>query len=102
MKCYRFKHKLTGLYFCRSRTIRFNVKIPNGKTIRVYVKSNLSKNGKIYPRLPNWKWLKCGIYDHVTLKQGLLDGSIDNYWSGYYTESKVLRFNQSDWELEEL
>ena len=49
MKFFRLKDPQTGLYYCPSRDVK--VLFPDGK--EKYVKSNLSKKGKIY----------CATYD---------------------------------------
>ena len=48
MVVYKIRHKETGLFFCPSRKI----KAANGR----YVKSNLSKTGKIYHNMPSLAW----------------------------------------------
>ena len=50
-KLYRIRHKETGLYFCPSRRI-YN------KKYKGYVKSNLSKSGKIYHSKPSVAWYR--------------------------------------------
>lgn len=63
---FRIKHKSTGLYFCPSRSI--SVKTEDGR--REWVKSNLSKKGKVYIKYPSLKWCE-SIYDHTQLLETL-------------------------------
>lgn len=67
---FRLKDPVTGLYYIPSRLIK--VVTPEGRSIRV--KSNLSKQGKIYVRN---RLLVESVYDHTNLiKNGrFLDGS---------------------------
>lgn len=48
MKVYRMCHLPSGLFFCPSREIKVKAKDINGQERQIYVKSNLSKKGKIY------------------------------------------------------
>jgi len=59
MTIYKVKDIITGLYYTPSR----HVKASNGK----YVKSNLSKSGKIYTQDPR-KHIK-NFYDHTTIDE---------------------------------
>lgn len=48
MKIYKVRDKKTGLFYCPVRKITAKIKDENGIERNVWVKSNLSKNGKIY------------------------------------------------------
>ena len=61
MRPFRLKDKKTGLYYCPSRLIKVDF---NGKS--QYVKSNLSKKGKIYFK-PYWDNQRL-CYDHTELQ----------------------------------
>lgn len=88
MKCYRIRHKPTGLYFCPSREIK--CKLGN------YVKSNLSARGKIYHSKPSLKWLdKGGIYSHIHIKE------VEGY-TGTRGKNVLLPFFEFEWEIEEV
>ena len=81
MKVYKILHKPTGLYFTPSKG--------NG---------NLSKTGKIYPKMPSLKWVECirlvvgwsntlsgrdrAIINHFSL-------AIDERNGGYYIDTYV-------------
>lgn len=58
---FRLKDPVTGLYYCPSRKIKVN---PENKPYGNYVKSNLSKKGKIYFSAQK---LEKHIFDHVNL-----------------------------------
>jgi hypothetical protein len=60
MIVYRMKHLPTGLYYCPSREIQ--VETDKG---RKYVKSNLSKKGKVYVNKPSVKYIGDKFYDHT-------------------------------------
>lgn len=62
---YRIKHKPTGLFYGPKRRVKA------GET-------NLSENGKVYPKKPSYE---------------------TSIWEGYYYEGKYIRTNISEWEL---
>jgi hypothetical protein len=99
MKCYRFKHIPTGMYWRPSRTVRKLIKPTKDKTIWMMVKSNLSKKGKVYTDPPSWRWLKHGFYNHVLVQKMLESG---RHHDSYYTKPFLSPFIQSEWELEVL
>jgi hypothetical protein len=102
MKCYRFKHKPTGLYYRPSSEVLINIKNPNGTTkVRTWVKTNLSKKGKIYPMKPSWSWINGGYYNHILTKQKMIDENLDDN-QAWKLRTKTSPFIQDDWELEEL
>jgi hypothetical protein len=98
MICYRLKHIPTGLYYRPSSERDIQV---GGKRQRV--KSNLSKNGKIYPQKPSLKWIKYGFYNHVQLESDkLIDFLADGKVSFEYREKhKLYPYVETDWEIEE-
>jgi len=63
MKVYRLKDPKTGLYYCPSRDIK--AILPDGR--ERYVKSNLSKKGKIYYKSYNNDIRH--IHDHTEFKR---------------------------------
>jgi hypothetical protein len=93
MKVYRILHKPTGLYFTPSRG--------NG---------NLSRTGKVYPKIPSLKWVECirivvgwsntlskkdlAIINHFGLKA-------DNQTGGYYIDTYV-HPPIEEWEIIEI
>jgi len=99
MKCYRFKHIPTGMYWRPSRDVRKKVKPKKGEMVCMMVKSNLSKTGKIYASKPSWDWIKHGFYNHLIVIKMLESGGPYN---SYYLTTHVSPFIQSEWELEEL
>jgi hypothetical protein len=85
---YRIKHKETGLYYCPARSVQNlgdkDYKSPN---YRRYVKSNLSKKGKIYHREnPTMNNIPGSYYTHLHK----------------YSTNQILRFDPDDWEIEEI
>jgi hypothetical protein len=102
MKCYRFKHIPTGMYYRPSREVKLQIKNPDGSIkIWIYVKTNLSKKGKIYPQKPSWTWINGGYYNHLLVKQMIVDSNIDEReaWS---LKDKSHPFIKNDWTLEEI
>lgn len=100
MICYRLKHIPSGLYYRPSSEIQIKV---GGKSC--YVKSNLSKKGKIYPTKPSLSWIDHGFYNHVQLTNDkmidfLADGkvSLDRDRTCAF---KVYPYVESDWVIEE-
>lgn len=88
MKPFRIKDKLTGLYYCPSREIK--IKNPTTGYTR-YIKSNLSKKGKIYFTNP---------IKHISI---ISDHTCPN-WSGgdYYPQPLNRRVNENSFEIEYL
>lgn len=82
---YRIKHKKSGLYYCPSR--RVWRKFESGE--KGYVRSNLSKTGKIY-HSATLKWLQYGYYSHLS---GCPKKPYDK-------RQKRLPFVEKEWELE--
>jgi hypothetical protein len=87
---YRIKHVPTGLYFIPSR----KVKVTQGVDW-TYVKSNLSKSGKVYAKKPSLKFLDDLYYSHIGLvwkQQGI--------WNR--AEEQLLPVVQSEWVIERI
>jgi hypothetical protein len=98
MICYRLKHIPTGLYYRPSAEIQIAV---GGK--RQYVKSNHSKNGKIYATKPSLRWIEDGFYNHVQLLNDkmielLADGKVT---LDYCHRNSFYPYVESDWIIEE-
>lgn len=85
---YRLRHKPSGLYFCPSRQVVVTI-VRDGKRVRGWVKSNLSKTGKVYPMKPSWAWIGQGYYSHLEDND---TGRISPF---------PLPFIGSEWEIEE-
>jgi hypothetical protein len=102
----RIKHIPTGLYYRPSTEKSIHVKTRSGGKCYVYLKSNLSKHGKVY-RAATLKWLKNGYYNHLATQeaaQNYLDesgaDSLTNYmWAA---RSFIYQFRENEWEIEEL
>lgn len=62
MPAYRMKHVPSGLYYCPSRDARVNFINHEGSA---YVKTNLSKRGKVYLSRPSFKWIGGTFYTHL-------------------------------------
>lgn len=69
MKPFRLKDPVTGLYYCPSREV--TTKAPDGK--KIWVKSNLSKKGKVY--FKNYENGERSIRDHTQLEKSVNWGS---------------------------
>ena len=99
MICYRLKHIPSGLYYRPSAELQIQV---GGK--RHYVKSNLSKKGKIYPQKPSLSWIDRGFYNHVQLQSDkmidfLADGKVS--LDGYRERNVLYPYVETDWVIEE-
>ena len=87
MKLYKLRHKKTGLYFCPRRFVQIKF---DGQTY--WIKSNLSKKGKLYQQDPRNKIQI--VYDHTKPYK------FDNGW-GYQIYAETYDFNKEDFELVE-
>jgi hypothetical protein len=93
MRCYKLKHIPSGLYFIPGREVSVKLKDKNGQLNQRWVKSNLSKKGKIYQQRPTLRWLGDIFYTHL--------GEWESEFSGLpYT--KKLRVRPEEWEVEVL
>lgn len=97
----RIKHIASGLYYRPSYHKAVKIKNHNGDNRTIYVKSNLSRNGKIY-RAATLKWLRQGYYNHVVggeTARKRIEGT-DFY---YYSEREFpLDFDAKEWIVEDL
>lgn len=96
MKVYRIKHLPTGLYYCPSREIRL-------KSVKYsyYVKSNLSKKGKFYPKKPTLKWLGHTCYTHVQWDYSFGVREVDPVEERSRRRDFVFKVIPEEWEIEE-
>lgn len=96
MKVYRMKHMPTGLYYTPSRKIR----VTGSKSI--WVKSNLSKKGKLYPHRPTLAWIGPSFYDHTLLEP--LVAKLEERWLGNREKEAYAtrRFVEAEWQIEEV
>ncbi len=90
MKCYRIKHLPTGLYYRPSSEVK--------NQFGCYVKTNLSKTGKIYPRRPTLKHIGGAIYDHT---RNFLRRNDNGFgYIGY--AGQAFPTHSGEWEIEEI
>lgn len=82
---YRLKHIPTGLYFIASREI---------KVEGWYIKSNLSKTGKIYTKRPSFKYIGNMFYSHLSYEM------TKRFSVNPLPENIPLPFVESEWEIE--
>ena len=102
MICYRFKHLPTGMYWRPSSEVQVRDLNPDGTTrLYMYVKTNLSRKGKVYPQKPSWSWISGGYYNHLLVKQEIIDQKLDHN-SAYRLKHKTYPFIEADWVLEEV
>lgn len=98
MKVYRIKHLPTGLYYRPASQAK--ITFPGdtyecgGKTYPrpYYVKTNLSKKGKVYSPKPSLKWIGDRIYSHMVPCKSALTR---------YNEY-MIPAPESDWLIEEV
>lgn len=88
---YRMKHKPSGMYFCPSREL----KVRDGENWG-YVKSNLSKDGKIYPRNPSFGYIGKTFYDHSQITWS------NTGWKILSPRNLLMPFRSQEWEIEEI
>jgi hypothetical protein len=89
MKVYRVRHIPSGLYYCPSREVY--VKDKELERPR-YMKTNLSKTGKLYSRKPSLKvLLNSCVYVHLRELS-------TNIWRNQY----VMPVKVEDWIIEEV
>ena len=98
MITYRLRHIPTGLYYRPSGEVKFKM-----GNIQLYIKTNLSKKGKVYSSKPSLSWIKHGFYNHVQFKydrmiEMLTDGKIDSFVS---KKKCLYPYVESDWIIEE-
>ena len=82
MTVYRIKHIPTGMYFCPSRQIQ--VATMDGR--KRYVKSNLSRNGKLYNKMPTLLYIGDRFYNHMASRG----------------ETVTQEFHEAQWCIEEV
>lgn len=85
MKIWKILHKPSGLWFCPSRTIKVH---------DVYVKSNLSKTGKVYTKRPSLNYLGGGVYSHLIPQNQIQNFSV---WNSFFQP-----LIPSEWEIVEI
>jgi hypothetical protein len=77
MIVYRIKHIPTGMYYCPSREIQ--VATADGR--RRYVKSNLSRNGKLYNKKPSLLFVGKAFYNHMASKgETITEQFVEDQW----------------------
>jgi hypothetical protein len=91
-KPYRLKDKVTGLYYCPSRSVQVKDKKTGYSN---YVKSNLSKKGKIYWSDPRKHIIN--VWDHTKV---VIDSTLS--YSERITGHQLRPFILNEWELEEV
>ncbi len=84
---FRLKHIPTGLYYCPSRKI---------KVEGWYIKSNLSKTGKIYAVRPSLKHIGNRFYSHLSYKM------TSTFSVKPMPENISLQFIDSEWVIEKV
>lgn len=97
MKTYRLKHLPSGLYFCPSRDMKVFLHKDDAPTKEtVYVKSNLSAKGKIYPKKPTVKWLGDVYYNHL-----IPVTKDDLYLRPGLNKGCICQTIEAEWQIEE-
>ena len=84
---FRLKHVPTGLYFCPSREM---------KVEGWYIKSNLSKSGKIYAKRPSFKYVGNMFYSHLSYEM------TKRFSVTPMPENIPLPFIDSEWVIEDI
>jgi hypothetical protein len=94
MKLFRLKHKSTGLYYTPTRDVlvRMSPSEEPSRQYTGYVKSNLSKTGKVYSKDPR---------KHITTVRSHLHTSWGYYYDRCWRPSSIEeRVGPEDFELE--
>lgn len=100
MKVYRMKHVPTGLYFRPAGYIRCKVKNEYAQ----YYKTNLSKKGKVYPKMPTFAWIGRAYYNHLyasQIDQERYKTKDPSFWDKLSLE-KTFPYVPSEWIIEEV
>lgn len=90
---YRIKHLPTGLYFTPSR----HIKVGDG-----YVKSNLSRTGKLYLRKPTLRFLDGTFYNHLGTPRKILRQAELGRPPLFHDEAFLTPVDLTEWEIEVL
>jgi uncharacterized protein YraI len=89
MRLYRLKHKRTGLYYSGKKWVKVKYATSSGRELSDYVKTNLSKTGKIYKTKP--RKFASVYHDHTNFEV-----------VGGIPISSVCDFELDNFEIEEL
>ena len=93
---YKLLHKPTGLYFCPSREIKGTwISSEDGRKFINYVKSNLSKTGKVYQNRPSLKYIGERFWNHLDVQPA----STSSY---PWLVSRLNTFIENEWEIVEI
>ena len=94
---YKLLHKPTGLYFCPSREVKGHWTRPDdGREFSNYVKSNLSKTGKVYHNRPSFKYIGNGFHSHLNVMPDVKTAVYP------WLHSVICPFIENEWEIVEL
>jgi hypothetical protein len=99
MTLYRVRHIPSGLFYraCREASIKFG-------SHQRYVKSNLTKNPKIYHSKPSIGMLSGTFYNHLVTQQLLDQWAAKNpngsFYDSPYKRDKLHPFLSSEWMVE--
>jgi hypothetical protein len=94
---YKILHKPTGLYFCPTREVKAKWTRPeDGRTFSNYVKSNLSKTGKVYTKRPTLKYIREGAWTHLSPQPNIYDVAYP------WLQAGMIPFFESEWEIVEI
>ena len=96
MKAYRMKHLPTGLYLRPSTEVK--IKLDNGAT--GFVKTNLSKVGKLYARRPTLAWLGESYYNHDLTRRHMNTIGVRSVYDG--KRCMMFPVIADEWQIEEV
>lgn len=94
---YRMKHLPTGLYYIPSRKVKVT-----SVSDWSFVKSNLSKRGKVYAKKPSLKFLGDRYYSHINLTWVPENNYPENIYRGNRALDRLFPVVPSEWAIEKV
>ena len=97
---FRLKHIPSGFYFCPVREVKIHwIRPEDGREDYKFVKTNLSKNGKVYHKRPSFNYIGKEFYNHLhTQHKAATAYQISYHWLNV----SVTPYIESEWEIEEI
>ena len=86
---HRIKHLPTGLFYRPSTEVLIKGKALDNTPRHLYVKTNLSKRGKVYNQFPSLKHIGGGIYNHLITQRLFID---------FLEDKKLTPYDQFRWK----
>jgi len=98
MTVYQIQHIPSGLYYCPVRDKKVMMQMADGTTEAKYLRSNLSKMGKLYQKRPSMSWLGTIYYSHLVTRQSELNSPHFSSYPKDCTRPVI----ESEWKIVEI